>query len=252
MISRDDLALHLSAYLECSKVQDYAPNGLQVEGRATIKHICTAVTASAEVIDAAIAAKADALIVHHGYFWKGESAVITGMKRARLAKILSYDLNLYAYHLPLDTHSILGNNAQLGHLLGLEKIRAMPVSNVANLLWFGEFQTALSPDALNALISQKLNRQALHIGGNQPLIKNVSWCSGGAQNYLIDAKLQAADAYISGEVSERTYYEAKELDIHYYAAGHHATERLGVQALGEYLAQTFNLSHSFLDTNNPI
>ena len=252
MITRQELAHYLQDTLQVSRYNDYAPNGLQVEGKEELRRICTAVTASSEVITAAIAMQADALLVHHGYFWRGESAVITGMKRERLSLLLNHSINLFAYHLPLDCHLELGNNACLAKLFVLMDIKTHAVNGIEHLLWSGQFAAAKSGEELRTFLAAALQRQPLHIIGHQRPITSIAWCSGGAQDYIEIASQLGVDAYISGEVSERTYYQAKELGIDYYACGHHATERYGIQTLGEFLAQSFELEHFFLDAKNPI
>lgn len=252
MISRDELTLYLADYLACDMFNDYAPNGLQVEGRNAIKRICTAVTASNDVITKAVALKADALLVHHGYFWRGEDPVMTGMKRQRIGQLIKHDLNLYAYHLPLDCHLELGNNACLGQLLELDDIKTHTVSKTPNLLWSGVLKTPLTANELSNLLGKKLQREPLCISGTTKPIQRLAWCSGGAQDYIEDAHRLGMDAYFSGEVSERTYYQAQELGMHYFACGHHATERYGIQALGQYLASCFGIQHQFIDSSNPV
>ena len=254
MITRDELAYYLNAYLMCSNFSDYAPNGLQIEGRSQIKRICTAVTASQDVIEIAIAQNADALLVHHGYFWKSEDPVITGMQRQRISQLLQYDLNLFAYHLPLDCHLTLGNNACLGQLFEVMDIKTHMVGKTPNLLWSGTLKQPLLPSDLTTYLARKLQREPLSIiamRGNSH-VERLMWCSGGAQDYIIDAYRLGADAYLSGEVSERTYYQAQELGIHYFSCGHHATERYGIQALGQHLAMQFGVHHEFIDSLNPI
>lgn len=250
-MTRDELSHYLDELLQCATFQDYAPNGLQIEGRKQVKLICTAVTASLDAVTAAVAANADALLVHHGYFWKGENPVLTSMKRERIRQILQHDLNLYAFHLPLDCHTTLGNNACLAKALDVKNVKSHTVDKIPNLLWTGEYMEVKDADAVKLSLTQFLNQQPIHIDVQKP-IKNIAWCSGAAQDYIELAYKLGADAYISGEISERTYYQAKELSIHYFAAGHHATERFGIQALGEHLANQFGLDHQFIDSINPI
>lgn len=252
MIERNELVRYLNELLNCAKYNDYAPNGLQIEGKETIGRICTAVTASEDVISKAIDWNADALLVHHGYFWRGEDPTITGMKRQRVGKLLQHNINLLAYHLPLDCHRELGNNACLAKLLSLESIETHKVGAVDNLLWSGKLPSTMTSKALTELLEKKLGRNPQHIAGNDKDIRSIAWCSGAAQDYIDEASKLGVDAYFSGEISERTYYQAKELGIHYYSCGHHATERYGVQALGAFLVNTFNLEHLFIDSNNPI
>lgn len=252
MISRNDLNTYLDELLDCRNFNDYAPNGLQIEGGSSIQRICTAVTASLDVIEQASILQADALLVHHGYFWKGENPLITGVKRKRIGKLIERNMSLFAYHLPLDCHVELGNNACLAKLFELKEVKAHQVDKVANLLWSGKFSTTKSIDDFTLQIENRLGQAPVHIQGSEKNIQQIAWCSGAAQDYLQEAYDLGADAYISGEISERTFYQAKELGIHYFACGHHATERYGIQELGKHLAQKFSLEHHFIDSNNPI
>jgi len=250
-MTRTELSRYLSEFLQVSNYKDYAPNGLQVEGRSKITTIVTGVTACQALIDRAIALNADAILVHHGFFWKGEPEVITGMKQRRIKALLVHDINLFGYHLPLDGHPMLGNNAELGRKLDISD--AEPVEDVAQgLIWQGRLDTPMPVEAFSARLNNVLNREALHIGQSNDDIQTIAWCSGGAQDYIDIAADLGVDAFISGEVSERTFHSAMELGVHYFAAGHHATERYGIQALGEHLAREFNLEHHFVDINNPV
>jgi len=233
--------------LNSSAFSDYAPNGLQVEGRAEVKNLITGVTASQALVDEAVARNADAILVHHGYFWKSEPAVITGMKRNRLRALLANDINLYGWHLPLDAHPQLGNNAQLAKLLDIEV-----KGEVQPLVFWGELATPLSGEALAQRIEQRLGRTPLHCGDHAPAqIRRVAWCSGGGQGFIDSAAAFGVDAYITGEVSEQTIHSAREQGIHFFAAGHHATERGGIKALGEWLAEQHGLDVTFIDIPNP-
>jgi dinuclear metal center YbgI/SA1388 family protein len=252
MVTREHLAQSLADLLEVNRVKDYCPNGLQIEGRATIHKIVTGVTASLALVEAAIAADADALIVHHGYFWQQESPCITQAKRARIARLLAHDINLFAYHLPLDIHPVLGNNTQLAAHLAIPVIRAVEAGGVDQLLQLGELPVAQTATDFAKHLSARLGREPLLISGGEHSIKRLAWCTGAAQRYIDVAHAQGADAYISGEVSEATTHFAKENGIHYYVAGHHATERYGVQALGQYLANEYQLEHVFIDIDNPV
>ncbi|MGL4475852.1 MAG: Nif3-like dinuclear metal center hexameric protein [Shewanella sp.] len=250
-MNRQELLDHLQDFLSVSNYQDYAPNGLQIEGKATISKIVTGVTACQALIDAAIAEKADAILVHHGFFWKGEDPCIVGIKQKRIQGLLNNNINLLAYHLPLDGHATLGNNARLGQVLGLTNMAA--ISGVAQgLVWKGELPSAMSAVAFGEHISERLARAPLVLGDHQKSMKTVAWCTGGAQDYIDIAARFGVDAFISGEASERTFHTANELDIVYFGAGHHATERYGIEALGEHLAATFGLEHVFIDINNPV
>ena len=252
MITRDELAIYLHEYLACDGFNDYAPNGVQVEGSSTITKICTAVTASEAIIKKAVAQNAEALLVHHGYFWRGEDAVISGMKRKRIGQLIAHNINLYAYHLPLDCHPTIGNNACLGRLLGVDSIKMHTVGKTTNLLWSGTLSKPLTAQEFSAIIGEKLKRVPLYVSGTDKPIQRVAWCSGAAQDYIEDANQLGVDAYLSGEISERTYYQAQELGIHYFACGHHATERYGIQALGHHLNERFGLQHQFIDSDNPV
>lgn len=249
---RDTLARYLETYLACQDFQDYAPNGIQIEGKSAIGRICTAVTASEDVIQRAITWGADALLVHHGYFWRGESPVITGAKKRRIAALLKHQMTLYAYHLPLDCHIELGNNACLGKALGMHNMRAHTASKMTNLLWAGDLKQAISPTVFIDQLSNTLQRTPLHVAGSTKHIKQVAWCTGAAQDLIEEASSLGVDAYLSGEISERTYHQALELGIHYFACGHHATERYGIRALGEHLAHHFQLEQCFIDSENPV
>jgi dinuclear metal center YbgI/SA1388 family protein len=252
VILRDELAAYLHELLACATMDDYAPNGVQIEGAGQIRKICTAVTASLDAINQAVSLKADALLVHHGYFWRGEAPLITGTKRERIAKLINHDLNLFAYHLPLDCHTELGNNACLAKLFNLESIKQHQVGKTANLLWSGSLAKPISAEDFAKQIKDKLHRTPLHISGTEKTIYRLAWCSGAAQDFIEQADSLGVDAYLSGEISERTYYQAKELGIHYFACGHHATERYGVQALGNHLANKYGLEHYFIDSSNPV
>jgi dinuclear metal center YbgI/SA1388 family protein len=244
---RTELHEYLNRYLKITDYKDYAPNGLQVEGKAEIKKIVTGVTACQALIDEAIKLKADAILVHHGYFWKSEPEVITGFKQKRIKSLLLNDINLFGYHLPLDGHEELGNNAQLGKLWGLQDITPQP-----GLVRLGKLSKKVTIQSFIKQVSTSLNRQPLHLYGGPEMIQTVAWCSGGAQGYIDQAIEWGADLYISGEVSEQTTHLAKECNIHYLAAGHHATERVGIKALGEHLEKQFGLECTFVDVANPV
>ncbi|WP_028486081.1 Nif3-like dinuclear metal center hexameric protein [Thiomicrorhabdus chilensis] len=244
---RSELSDYLHGFLKVADFQDYAPNGLQVEGRTEIRTIVTGVTACQALIDKAIELKADAVLVHHGYFWKSEPVEIIGFKQKRIKSLLTHDINLFGYHLPLDAHPLLGNNAMLAKLWGLQDITPQ-----AGLVRLGSLPEPSSITDFRNQVSESLGREVLHLPGGPDKINTVAWCSGGAQNYIDIALKWEADLYISGEVSEQTTHIAKEGGIHYFAAGHHATERLGIQALGEHLAEKFGLQCHFVDVPNPV
>src|SRR5450830_1265647 len=220
-------------YLGSAKIADYCPNGLQVEGRPQVMRIVSGVTASQALLDAAVEAQADLVLVHHGYFWKGENPCITGMKQRRLKTLLKHDISLLAYHLPLDLHAEVGNNVQLARQLDIT------------------VEGPLDPDNLKIVGLVGSLAEPLSIEGSE-MIRRVGWCTGGGQGYIDQAIAAGVDLYLSGEASEQTFHSARENDISFVAAGHHATERYGVQALGDYLARRFALEHLFIDCPNPI
>jgi dinuclear metal center YbgI/SA1388 family protein len=254
MIDRDALADYLDNALGVPQFSDYAPNGLQVEGRPMIRRLATAVTASQAVLEEAIAWDADALLVHHGWFWKGESPVLSGPRRRRIATALAAELNLLGYHLPLDVHAEWGNNIGFAEVLGAERIQSHPWKAVPNLLWQGELRVACSVTQMQTELEQKLRYRPQVITASKGVIalRRIAWCTGGAQDALEDASALGIDAFFSGEISEPTVHLAEELGVHYFACGHHATERFGVQRLGAHLAQQFDLELRFFDQNVPV
>lgn len=252
VITRADLASYLHEFLGVSKIKDYAPNGLQIEGRAEIRRICTAVTASQAALQSAYAQKADALLVHHGYFWRGEDPVVSGIKRSRLSFALAKNINLYAYHLPLDLHSFLGNNVCFGQILGVEDVKTQDAGQTPGLLMTGRLKKPISTEDLSARLALELGRAPLVLAPSSKPLSYLAWCTGAAQDYIEDAYRLGVDAYLSGEVSLRTYYEAHELSLPYFSCGHHATERYGIEALGVHLEEKFGISHHFIPCDNPI
>lgn len=235
--------------LQVERYADYCPNGLQLEGRASIKKIVSGVTASMALLESAKNAGADAILVHHGYFWKNEDATIVGLKRNRIKFLLENNISLLAYHLPLDAHPELGNNAQLAQKLGLE-VKSWQGNQ--GLVGLGILPSASSLKEFSRHVENQLQRTPLVIGDMNKSIKNVAWCTGGAQGYMQDAIDLGVDLFISGEVSEQTYHLAQESGVAYIAAGHHATERYGVQALGEHLAEHFGINHEYIEIDNPV
>lgn len=230
---------------------DYCPNGLQVSGVGAVSRLITGVTASQALIDRAIECRADAILVHHGFFWKGESPCITGIKYRRIKALIEHGIHLLAYHLPLDAHPLYGNNARLAQLLnievtgGLQPAEARPIGNI------GRLAEPLSATVFCQKVSAVLGREPLLVSAGDHLITTIGWCTGAAQGYIDQAAALGVDAYLSGEISEPTVHSARELGVHYIAAGHHATERYGVQAIGEYLAGKFELDHQFVDIDSP-
>lgn len=251
-VERAVVVAALDELLSAKSIRDYCPNGLQVEGRSNIQRVATAVTACKAAIDEAIAWQADLLLVHHGYFWKGEAEPVVGMKRQRLAALLNADLNMMAYHLPLDYHPEFGNNTALGHCLQehLPRFQLCP-GNPEQPVWQGVFETPCDVQALQRGIELAVGRSCVWVAAENPKIKRFGWCTGGAQGFIDQAAHLGLDAYISGEISEKTTHSAREEGVHYFAAGHHATERGGVQALGLWLEREFGVKHRFIDIQNP-
>lgn len=250
-ISRDELSNYLEQTLDITRFRDYCPNGLQVEGKAEIRTLVTGVSASLALLEAAIEADADAILVHHGYFWRGEDARLTGPKRTRIKALLTHDINLFAYHLPLDMHAQLGNNAQLARELSL-----VPDGRFGedNLGWLGTVENPAirTVGDLACHVESRLGRAPLVIGDPLQPVGRIGWCTGAAQNMLGDAIGAGATAYLSGEISEPTVHLARESGVAYLACGHHATERYGVMALGEHVAAHFGIAHRFIDIGNPV
>lgn len=246
------------ALLQPARFKDYGPNGLQVEGRREVGRIVSGVTASLALIEAAIAAKADAIFVHHGLFWRGQDGCVTGWMKQRLALLLAYDINLFAYHLPLDAHPTLGNNAQLAERLGLVAFEGEAGRfGDAGLGFLGEragqhAQAGFSStQELAAHVTQRLDRQAVLVGGVSGPLQRIAWCSGGAQGYFEAAIAAGAQAYITGEISEPQAHYAREMGVAYIACGHHASERYGAPAVAAHVAEHRGIAHQFIDIDNP-
>ena len=250
-INNDELLRYLNRLLSPERVKDYCPNGLQVEGKRDINKIACGVTASQALIDAAIKENADAIFVHHGYFWKGENPCVTGMKKRRFASLLAHDINLFAYHLPLDIHPELGNNAQLAKLLDIQVEGGLEADNPVSVAMRGTFDEPVSVIEVGNLIEEKLGRTPLIEAAGPQYVKTVAWCTGGGQGYIDLAAEQGIDLFITGEVSEQTIHSAREYGIHFIAAGHHATERYGAKAVGEHLREALDVDTVFIDIDNP-
>ena len=238
--------------LNASAIEDFCPNGLQVEGKGEIKRLASGVTACQALLDAAVAWEADAVLVHHGYFFKGESPCVVGMKRRRLATLLRAELNLLAYHLPLDVHPELGNNVQLAEVLDFNIEGTFSAGPWQAVGCYGHLDQAQSGETLAEHIATVLGRAPLYVAANTRPIKSIAWVTGAAQDFLVEAHALGVDAFLTGEVSERTYHMARELGVHFFAAGHHATERYGVQALGKHLSEKWGLEHRYFDIDNPV
>lgn len=251
-ISRQTLLTTLNQWLEPDTFQDYAPNGLQVEGTDEINKIITGVTASQALLDAAVRNNADAIVVHHGYFWKGENPCVVGMKHRRLKTLLEHNINLLAYHLPLDAHPQMGNNVGLAQALGLQGILALQNIAPVGIVYQGETEVPLSLEQFAERLSQAVERQLVAVvsGGNHQ-VRKVAICTGGGQGFIEQAADAGMDLFISGEISEQTVHVARERGIHYIAAGHHATERFGARSLGQKLATDLGIDVEFIDIDSP-
>jgi len=244
-----ELRDYIGSELAVSRFHDYCPNGVQVEGRAEVRRIATGVTASQAVLEAATAWGADTILVHHGYFWRSEDASITGIKKRRIAHLLRHDVSLLAYHLPLDAHPEWGNNAQLGRRLGFIEEGRFGEQDIA---CHGRLLAPKSLDDLKRGIAETLQREPQVIGDLGANITRVAWCSGGGQGYFEQAISLGMDVFVTGEASEQCFHLAQETGVAFIAAGHHATERFGIHALGEHIASRFGLEHRFFDQCNPI
>jgi dinuclear metal center YbgI/SA1388 family protein len=252
MARLNQIVAYCNKVLLINEFDDYCPNGLQVDGRDEVNTLVSGVTASQALIERAIEERADAVLVHHGYFWKGEQATLTGVKYQRIRALIRHDISLLAYHLPLDAHLELGNNAQLAHQLNFQHYTVCDRGPAKGLLFYCDLPFAISGEALKGRISSALSREALHINVEGRVINRVGWCTGGAQSFIDQAADLGLDAYITGEASEKTTHIARERGIHFYSAGHHASERYGVQALGEQLQKEFSINHINIDIDNPV
>lgn len=243
------LVWELESFLQVAKFQDYCPNGLQVEGRSQVNTIVSGVTASQALIEAAIAHNADAILVHHGYFWKGERAEIVGIKKQRLQQLLAHDISLLAYHLPLDAHPVVGNNVQLGRVFNWPIKRYLDDKNMCPVT---ELERPVSLSLVGERVGLALDRAPLVLGDSERMVRTIAWCTGAAQSSIQLAVESGIDVFLSGEVSEQTHHIVAETGVAYIGAGHHATERYGVQALGQWISQQFNISHHYVELNNSI
>jgi len=248
-MKRDELTRYLDKLLDAARFRDYCPNGLQVEGGTAVHRLVAGVTASQALLDAAVARGADTILVHHGWFWRGEDGRGTRLRRKRLRTLLVNNINLIAYHLPLDSHDEFGNNAQLARRLGWLADGRFGDQDVG---WLGRPESPTSLEAVAGRVAEQLQRMPLAIGDSARLVRRVAWCTGGAQGLFEQAIALGADLYLSGEVSEQTVHLARESGVAYLAAGHHASERYGVQALAEHLAERFGLDCQFVDIDNPV
>lgn len=245
-----ELCAWLDTTLNSAAFSDYCPNGLQVEGKSTVSHIIAGVTASQALIDVASERGADAILVHHGWFWKGEDSRVRGTRKTRLASLLARDINLIAYHLPLDAHPELGNNAQLARMLGL--IPSTQKAGPGGLIWLGEMSGASTLGEVAAKVERVLGRTPQIVGDAAMSAQRVAWCTGAAQSMFGDAIDAGAQIFITGEISEPTVHLAREASVGFIGAGHHATERYGVQALGAAIREEFGIKVEFVDIDNPV
>lgn len=249
MVKIKELAHYTQQIMQADGFKDYCPNGLQVEGKEEVRKIVTGVTASMALLEAAQCANADLILVHHGYFWRNEDLRVVGIKRSRLAFLLKNDLNLVAYHLPLDVHPQFGNNAQLGKLLGIEDIA---YTGDSGMIAYGCLKQPMLLSDFARHVEKTLQRTPMVIGNSQKWMHRIAWCTGAAQSYMNSAIEMGVDVFISGEISEQITHLVAESGVSYIAAGHHATERYGIQALGIHLAEKFNLEHEFIDIENKV
>lgn len=248
-VSRETVLSTLNTLLKPESFRDYCPNGLQVEGCADVTRLVSGVTASQALLDAAVECKADAILVHHGYFWKSEDPCIRGMKGRRIRTLIAGDINLFAYHLPLDCHPQLGNNAGLGRALGFEQSGPIDPDKPTEPVFSAVYDSERAQSEIAETLSLALDREVLSEGDYG--VRRVGWCTGGGQNYIDLAADHGCDLFITGEVSEQTIHTARERGIGFIAAGHHATERFGARSVGAWLAGELGLHHEFIDIDNP-
>lgn len=249
MLRNEELRLALDNLLDVPRFRDYCPNGLQVEGRPEIQRILCGVSASQKLLDVAVQRQVDAVLVHHGWFWKNEERAVTGYRRTRLATLLNHDINLFAYHLPLDAHPLLGNNAELARYMNWTITGRFAEQDIGFL---GTPASSENASSLAASLEHFLNRKPLVVGPLDRPITRLAWCSGGAQDYFEQAIVAGAEGYVSGEISEQAVHIAQETGIPYIAAGHHATERYGIMALASHLTRQFGIECEFVDLENPV
>ena len=247
-----ELVAYCNHYLAVDEFKDYCPNGLQIEGKQEVQKIVCGVTACEALIERAIELDADALLVHHGFFWKNEKPQLTGIKGRKIKRLMQHDISLLAYHLPLDAHPKVGNNVQLNQFFNTQIKGDFYSYQGKSIALYGDLEQAVTIDQLVKKLANDLQRKPLLLRGDERKIQRIAWCSGGAQGGFDEAIEQGADVYISGEVSESTFHLAQESGVHYLAAGHHATERYGVQALSRHLAEQFLIEYEFVDVINPV
>ena len=245
-----ELGDHLDTLLDASRLKDYCPNGLQVEGRPEVLRVLCGVTASQALLDLAVAGGHDAVFVHHGLFWKGDDGRVTGFRRRSLRTLLANDISLFAYHLPLDVHPELGNNAQLARLMGWQGEARFADQELG---WIGRpEEEGQSAQEIARALAARLGREPMLVGDGERRVRRIAWCTGAAQGFFEQAILAGADLYVSGEISEPTVHLARESGVPYIAAGHHATERYGARAIAHYLNEVLGLEARFVDLDNPV
>ena len=250
-VDRDQLKRALDEELNSAAFNDYCPNGLQVEGSAVISRLVSGVTASQALIDRAVALEADAILVHHGYFWRGEDPRLVGMKGRRVSALIRANINLFAYHLPLDNHATLGNNAGLGRALNFASWKSLKENEASYPVFTSSYGENRPLSEISQDLSEALGRLVTTVGEAETPIRSVAWCTGGGQGYIDDAADAGVDLFITGEISEQTVHVARERNVAFIAAGHHATERFGAKAVGEWVAEKFDIEHEFVDIDSP-
>jgi dinuclear metal center YbgI/SA1388 family protein len=250
-VDRDQLKRALDEELNSAAFNDYCPNGLQVEGSAVISRLVSGVTASQALIDRAVVLEADAILVHHGYFWRGEDPRLVGMKGRRISALIRANINLFAYHLPLDNHATLGNNAGLGRALNFASWKSLKENEASYPVFTSSYRENRPLSEISRDLSEALGRSVTTVGEAETPIRSVAWCTGGGQGYIYDAADAGVDLFITGEISEQTVHVARERNVAFIAAGHHATERFGAKALGDWVAAKFDIEHEFVDIDSP-
>ena len=248
-VTRETVLELLDQELRPELTRDYCPNGLQVEGSQTVNKLVSGVTACQALIDCAVEAQADAILVHHGFFWRGEDSRLIGMKAARVRALMQHDINLFAYHLPMDLHPTMGNNAGLGRVMGLDVFGMLDPSDHSMPVFVGDVASRTTATDIAASLELNLGRSVTLVG--EGAVSSIGWCTGGGQGYIDAAADAGCDLFVSGEMSEQTVHVARERGIAFIAAGHHATERFGPQSIGQWLGAQLGIDHQFVDINSP-
>jgi len=248
-VTRETVLELLDQELRPELTRDYCPNGLQVEGSQTVNKLVSGVTACQALIDCAVEAQADAILVHHGFFWRGEDSRLIGMKAARVRALMQHDINLFAYHLPMDLHPTMGNNAGLGRVMGVEAFGMLDPSDHSMPVFVGDAASRTTATDIAASLELNLGRSVTLVG--EGAVSSIGWCTGGGQGYIDAAADAGCDLFVSGEMSEQTVHVARERGIAFIAAGHHATERFGPQSIGQWLGAQLGIDHQFVDINSP-